>query len=107
MPARAKDGRAKLVTSVESVRSAKSPKGEIAKPSPLQTRKPSINYDTVFDPAAFLARAGLGRKILSLKKNEAAYAQGDPADAIFYVQKGRLKVTVTSAHFRARERSDD
>jgi CRP-like cAMP-binding protein len=32
-----------------------------------------------------------------LKKNEAAYAQGDAADAIFYVQKGRLRVTVTSA----------
>ena len=36
--------------------------------------------------------------ILKLKKNEAAFAQGDPADSIFYVQKGRLKVTVTSAN---------
>jgi CRP/FNR family transcriptional regulator, cyclic AMP receptor protein len=102
-PARAKGGRAKSVTSVESVRSAKSPKGEIAKPSRLRTpRQQPINSDTAFNPtafnpAAFLARAGLGRKILSLKKNEAAYAQGDSADAIFYVQKGRLKVTVTSA----------
>ena len=47
-------------------------------------------------PAAFLARAGLGRKILSVKQDEVAYAQGDPADTIFYVQRGRLKVTVTS-----------
>ena len=39
----------------------------------------------------------MGRKILGLKKDEVAYAQGDPADAIFYVQRGRLKVTVTSA----------
>jgi len=107
-PARTKGGRAKLVASVESVRSAKSPKGEIAKPSRLQTAKRQpINADTAFDPAAFLARTGLGRTIRSLKRNEAAYKQGDPADAIFYVQKGRLKVTVTSAHFRARERSDD
>jgi CRP-like cAMP-binding protein len=98
-PARTKGGRAKLVASVESVRSAKSPKGEIAKPSRLQTAKRQpINADTAFDPAAFLARTGLGRTIRSLKRNEAAYKQGDPADAIFYVQKGRLKVTVTSAH---------
>ena len=98
LPARAKGRRTKLAPSVESVQLAKFVIGKIAQPAPLRTRKPSpINDDTVFDPAAFLARAGLGRKILSLKKNEAAYAQGDPADAIFYVQKGRLKVTVTSA----------
>lgn len=51
-----------------------------------------------FDAKDFLARAGLGKKILNLKKTEAAYAQGDPADAVFYVQKGRLRVTVTSAN---------
>ena len=56
------------------------------------------NGATVFDPEAFLAKAGLGRKILNLKKNETAYAQGDPTDAIFYVQTGRLRVTVTSAN---------
>jgi len=50
-----------------------------------------------FDAKDFLARAGLGKKILNLKKTEVAYAQGDPADAVFYVQKGRLRVTVTSA----------
>ena len=38
----------------------------------------------------------MGRK-LSLKKNAVAYAQGDPADKVFYVQTGRLKVTVASA----------
>ena len=97
-PVRAEGSRAKLVTSVESVRSAQSSKGEIAKPSRLRTPKQEpINGDTAFGPAAFLARAGLGRKILGLKKNEAAYTQGDPSDAIFYLQKGRLKVTVTSA----------
>jgi len=78
------------------VRSLEPATGEIAKPSRLQTPQP-INGDTVFDPETFLARAGLGRKIPSLKKNELAYAQGDRADAIFYVQKGRLRVTVTSA----------
>jgi CRP-like cAMP-binding protein len=83
---------------VDSVRSAKSATGEISKPSRLRTPKPRPkNGDTVFDPEAFLTQTGVGRTVLSLKKNEAAYAQGDAADAIFYVQKGRLRVTVTSA----------
>jgi len=56
------------------------------------------NGDAVFDAKAFLARAGFGRTIVNLKKSETAFAQGDPADAIFYVQKGRLRVTVTSAN---------
>jgi CRP-like cAMP-binding protein len=81
------------------MRSAKRATGEIAKPSRLQTPKlQPTNDDAVFDPKTFLARAGLGRKILNLKKNEAAFVQGDPADAIFFVQKRRLRVTVTSAN---------
>ena len=43
-------------------------------------------------------RPGVGRTVLSLAKNETAFAQGDAADAIFHVQKGRLRVTVTSAN---------
>jgi CRP-like cAMP-binding protein len=39
----------------------------------------------------------VGKQVVHLKKNETAYAQGDAADAIFYVQKGQLRVTVTSA----------
>jgi|SRR5271165_1382763 len=98
MPVRAQGRPANQVPSVASLRPAKPLTGEIAKPSRLQTRKPQpINGDSVFDPETFLARAGLGRKILSLKKDRVAYAQGDPADSIFYVQMGRLKVTVTSA----------
>jgi len=97
VPAQGRPG--KVVPSVESVRSAKSPTGKIAKPSRLQAPESyPINGDTVFDAETFLARAGLGRKILRLKKDEVAYAQGDPADAIYYVQRGRLRVTVTSAN---------
>jgi CRP-like cAMP-binding protein len=99
IPTRSQDRPAKPVPSLDSVRSAKPATGEIAKPSRLQTPKPQPkNGDTVFDPEAFLARAGLGRKILSLKKNETAFAQGDPADAIFYVQTGQVRVTVISAN---------
>src|SRR5271166_4974241 len=90
---------ARAVPLVDSVRSAKPATGKIAKPSRLQAPKPQPkNGETVFDAKTFLARAGLGRKIVHLKKDQVAYVQGDPADAIFYVQEGQLRVTVTSAN---------
>jgi CRP/FNR family cyclic AMP-dependent transcriptional regulator len=49
-----------------------------------------------FEPAAFLAKTGLGRTIAHMKKGQTIFAQGDDADAIFYVQKGRVKITVNS-----------
>ena len=49
-----------------------------------------------FDPAAFLAQAGLGRRIVRLKSKETFYSQGDPADCVFYIQSGRAKLTVIS-----------
>jgi CRP-like cAMP-binding protein len=50
-----------------------------------------------FDTAAFLAKAGLGRTIVQLAPKETFYSQGDPADSVFYLQKGRARVTVVSA----------
>jgi CRP/FNR family transcriptional regulator, cyclic AMP receptor protein len=50
-----------------------------------------------FDAAAFLARAGLGRRIIQLTPKETFFSQGDPADAVFYLQKGRAKITVVSS----------
>ena len=50
-----------------------------------------------FDAAAFLASAGLGRRIIQLAPKDAFFSQGDPADSVFYLQKGRAKVTVVSA----------
>ena len=50
-----------------------------------------------FDAAAFLANAGLGRRIIQLAPKEAFFSQGDPADSVFYLQKGRAKVTVVSS----------
>jgi CRP/FNR family cyclic AMP-dependent transcriptional regulator len=98
VPTRSHGRRAERVPPLDSVRSAKPATGKLAKPFRLSAPKPQpTNGDTVFDPKTFLARAGLGRKILNLKKKEAAFAQGDAADAIFFVQKGKLRVTVTSA----------
>lgn len=49
-----------------------------------------------FNPAEFLARAGLGRTILRLQAKETFFSQGDLADTVFYLQKGRAKVTLVS-----------
>jgi len=48
------------------------------------------------DPTAFLAKAGVGRAIAEYRKSHVVFAQGDPADGIFYVQKGKIKLTVVS-----------
>ena len=49
-----------------------------------------------FDSATFLANAGLGRTIVELKPKQTFFCQGDRADAVFYLQKGRARVTVVS-----------
>jgi CRP/FNR family transcriptional regulator, cyclic AMP receptor protein len=49
-----------------------------------------------FDPAAFLANAGLGRRIVQLKAKHAFFAQGGPADCVYYLQTGRARLTVVS-----------
>ena len=51
---------------------------------------------TAFDVVAFLAKAGLGRRIVQLNPKQAFFSQGAPADSIFYLQKGRAKLTVVS-----------
>jgi CRP-like cAMP-binding protein len=50
----------------------------------------------IFDPAAFLAKVGSGKTILKLQKNVAVFKQGDAADAVFYLQEGRIKIVVVS-----------
>jgi CRP-like cAMP-binding protein len=50
-----------------------------------------------FDAAAFLASAGLGRRIIRLAPKDAFFSQGDPADSVFYLQQGRATVAVVSA----------
>jgi CRP/FNR family cyclic AMP-dependent transcriptional regulator len=49
-----------------------------------------------FDPAAFLANAGIGRRIIHVKAKGAFFSQGGSADSIFYLQKGRARLTVVS-----------
>lgn len=49
-----------------------------------------------FDPKSFLAKVGEGRSIVKHRKGEIVFSQGDAADAVFYIQKGKVKVTVIS-----------
>src|SRR5690348_3710007 len=53
---------------------------------------------TRFDPQGFLAKAGAGRTLSVYRKNQPIFTQGDPADALFYIQKGRVKRMVVSSH---------
>jgi CRP-like cAMP-binding protein len=49
-----------------------------------------------FDPQKFLAKVGDGRTILGCPKNQIVFSQGEIADAIFYIQQGKIKLTVVS-----------
>jgi CRP/FNR family cyclic AMP-dependent transcriptional regulator len=60
--------------------------------TPMQRTK----KDREFNPHTFLATIGEGRKILAVPKKQTVFTQGDPADAVFYLQKGRVRLTVVS-----------
>jgi CRP-like cAMP-binding protein len=49
-----------------------------------------------FDPKSFLAKVGEGRSIGKFLKDQIVYSQGEPTDAVFYVQRGKVKITVFS-----------
>jgi CRP-like cAMP-binding protein len=49
-----------------------------------------------FDPKAFLAHVGDGRRIGRYRKGEVVFSQGEPADAVFIIQRGKAKITVVS-----------
>jgi len=49
-----------------------------------------------FDPRKFLATIGEGRRVVDFPKKQTVFIQGDAADAIFYIQKGKIRLTVVS-----------
>jgi CRP/FNR family transcriptional regulator, cyclic AMP receptor protein len=56
----------------------------------------AIKRPPLFDPKTFLAKVGEGRSIGKYREDQIVFSQGDPADAVFYIQKGKVKVTVVS-----------
>jgi CRP-like cAMP-binding protein len=57
----------------------------------------AIKASPSFDPKAFLAKVGEGRTIVKYRKDQLVFSQGEPADAVFYIQKGKVKITVVSS----------
>ncbi len=49
-----------------------------------------------FNPKSFLAKVGEGRSIGEYQRDEIVFSQGDPADAVFYIESGKVKITVVS-----------
>jgi len=63
---------------------------------PTEGRVIAINCPPSFDTKAFLAKIGEGRSIGRYRKDQIVFSQGGPADAVFYIQSGKVKNTVVS-----------
>ena len=62
----------------------------------MKKRSSKLRLPAKFDPKLFLAEAGKGRGLSDYQKTQTVFSQGDPADAIFYIQKGKIKLSVVS-----------
>ena len=56
----------------------------------------AVKGKTGFDPNNFLATIGEGRRILSFRRNQGIFAQGDEANAVFFLQAGKVKLSVVA-----------
>lgn len=54
------------------------------------------NRKPLFDPKVFLDTENSGRTISKYRKDQTLFSQGSPADAVFYIRKGKVKITVVS-----------
>src|ERR1700728_2727046 len=50
----------------------------------------------MFDPQDFLAKVGVGKTVVEFQRNQKVFSQGDVADTVFYIQDGKVKLTVIS-----------
>jgi CRP/FNR family transcriptional regulator, cyclic AMP receptor protein len=75
-------------------------KSKVARQTPidltLQPERSASRKRRHFDPHAFLATIGEGRKGALFPKKQTIFAQGDPSDAVFYIRTGKVKLTVVS-----------
>jgi CRP/FNR family transcriptional regulator, cyclic AMP receptor protein len=65
----------------------------MVEPKEAAVKKPDKD---MFDPKNFLAKVGTGKQVLEFHKNQHVFEQGDVADTVFYIQKGKVKLTVLS-----------
>src|SRR6202051_1427151 len=66
---------------------------KLVEPKEAAVKKPDKD---MFDPKKFLAKVGTGKQVLEFHKNKHVFEQGDVADTVFYLQKGKVKLTVLS-----------
>jgi CRP/FNR family transcriptional regulator, cyclic AMP receptor protein len=62
----------------------------------LAPRTKSADQRRDFDPKEFLSTIGEGRKVVAVRKKQIIFTQGDVADAVFYIQEGKVLLTVVS-----------
>jgi CRP-like cAMP-binding protein len=62
----------------------------------ITTKRTAAKRTPAFDPRSFLAKIGDGRTISKYRKDQVVFSQGDTADAVFYIQRGKVKLTVVS-----------
>jgi CRP/FNR family cyclic AMP-dependent transcriptional regulator len=65
----------------------------LVEPKEAPVEKPAKD---MFDPRIFLAKVGTGKQVLEFHKNQHVFEQGDVADTVFYIQSGKVKLTVVS-----------
>jgi CRP/FNR family transcriptional regulator, cyclic AMP receptor protein len=65
----------------------------------IDAQRSSVNQvdQDSFDPIAFIAKMGAGKSIQKYRRNESIFSQGDAADSVFYIQRGRVKLIVISS----------
>jgi CRP/FNR family cyclic AMP-dependent transcriptional regulator len=63
---------------------------------PSQSKRRASRKRRRFDPHAFLATIGEGRKVVPFSKRQTIFAQGDPSDTVFHIRTGKVRLTVVS-----------
>jgi CRP/FNR family transcriptional regulator, cyclic AMP receptor protein len=71
--------------------------GRMRRAADIVIPRTPIERIRLFDPGAFLAQAGLGRTIVDIRKGQIVFSQGDPAVAVFYIQRGKVRLSVISS----------
>jgi CRP-like cAMP-binding protein len=71
--------------------------GGMTRATDIKIPRTPVQRIRLFDPKAFLAQAGLGRTIVDLEKKQIIFSQGDSAESVFYIHRGKVRLSVISS----------
>jgi CRP-like cAMP-binding protein len=71
--------------------------GGMTRATDIKIPRTPVKRIRLFDPKAFLAQAGLGRTIVDLEKKQIIFSQGDSAESVFYIHRGKVRLSVISS----------